>query len=268
MASQARRSTPATLAYFILGTLCPLAVHDVISADAIGRNLHKKLYPHLPCAAPNEWKRACLNITGSLGISTAASIDPMLTVPRELRSERFVNFLHRGISMSISGILSSSNQYQIGAASNSIQQQFQQLGQALQSGNLSSAQSDFATLQAAFSQPASTSGSATSTTSATTASPINQAFHQLASDLQSGNLSAAQKDYSTVQQDLQSAHGTLANSRFNQHHHHGGGVSTGPDTLLQDLSQVGQNLSSSNLPAAQQAYTTLQQQLQQFALVP
>lgn len=170
--------------------------------------------------------------------------------------------------MSISGILSSSNQYQIGAASNSIQQQFQQLGQALQSGNLSSAQSDFATLQAAFSQPASTSGSATSTTSATTASPINQAFHQLASDLQSGNLSAAQKDYSTVQQDLQSAHGTLANSRFNQHHHHGGGVSTGPDTLLQDLSQVGQNLSSSNLPAAQQAYTTLQQQLQQFALVP
>jgi hypothetical protein len=168
--------------------------------------------------------------------------------------------------MSISGILSSSNQYQIGAATNSIQQQFQRLGQVLQSGNLSSAQSDFATLQAAFSQSASTSGSAPSASSTTTTSPVNRAFNQLASDLQSGNLSAAQKDYSTVQQDLQSVHGTLANPRFNPHHHHGGGVSSGQDTLLQDLSQAGQNPSSSNLSAAQQSYATLQQQLQQFAL--
>jgi hypothetical protein len=168
--------------------------------------------------------------------------------------------------MSISGILSSSNQCQIGGA-NSLQQNFQQLGQALQSGNLSSAQSDFATLQAAFSQPATTSGNATSSTSAT-ANPLNQAFSQLASDLQAGNLSAAQKDYSTVQQTLHSAHGTISRGRFNPQNQAGGGVSGGQNALLQELSQISQNPStaSSTLASAQQGYATVQQELQQFAL--
>lgn len=173
--------------------------------------------------------------------------------------------------MSISGILSNnSNQYQIGVA-NSLQQQFQQLGQALQSGNLSASQSDFATLRAAFSQPSSTTGAGSSTpTSSTATSPVNQAFSQLASDLQSGNLSAAQKDYSILQQDSQKANGTPAFPNFPPSHRHGGagGFSTGG---LQDFSQVGQNFSSSsspsgNLVAAQQSYITLEQQLQQFAL--
>lgn len=101
--------------------------------------------------------------------------------------------------MSISGILSSSlSHYQLGAARTPYQQTFQQLGQDLQSGNLSAAQSDLATLQKAISQPA--------TTSPTTSDPVTQAFHQLATDLQSGNLSAAQKDFSTLQQDLQASH--------------------------------------------------------------
>jgi hypothetical protein len=62
--------------------------------------------------------------------------------------------------MSISGILSRSyNQSQLSGASSNYQQQMQQLSKDLTSGNLSAAQSDFATLQAAFSQPATTSGS-------------------------------------------------------------------------------------------------------------
>ena len=167
--------------------------------------------------------------------------------------------------MSISAILnSSSNQYQIGADSNPYQQEMQQLGQALQSGNLSAAQSDFATLQAAFSQPATTTGS-TSTGSAS--NPVVQAFNQLGTDLQSGNLSAAQKDFSTVQQDLQN---NLSTSHFHHHHHSSGGSGSGnsssQNSLLQDLNQLGQSLTSSNLSSAQQAYSTLQQQLQQFAL--
>jgi hypothetical protein len=36
--------------------------------------------------------------------------------------------------------------------------------------------------------------------------------------------------------------------------------------LLQDLNQIGQDLSANNLSGAQQAYATLQQQFQQFAL--
>jgi hypothetical protein len=158
--------------------------------------------------------------------------------------------------MSISAILnSSSNQYQIGAARNPHQQEMQQLGQALQSGNLSAAQSDFATLQAAVSQPATITGS--------TSNPVAQAFNQLSTDLQSGSLSAAQKDFSTLQQDLQN---NLSTDHFHHHHHLSSGDSSNQNSLLQDLNQIGQSLTSSNLAGAQQAYATLQQQLQQFAL--
>lgn len=167
--------------------------------------------------------------------------------------------------MSISAILnSSSNQYQIGAANNPYQRQMQQLGQALQSGNLSAAQSDFATLQASFSQPATTTGSASASSSS---NPVAQAFNQLGTDLQSDNISAAQKDFSTAQQDLQN---NLSSDHFHQHHHlssgGGSGDSSSQNSLLQDLNQIGQSLTSSNLAGAQQAYATLQQQLQQFAL--
>ncbi len=170
--------------------------------------------------------------------------------------------------MSISGIPSSTfSPYQLGTPANIYQENFQKLGQDLQSGNLSSAQSDFATLQQAFAQPSTTSGTAAATTSTATSNPITQAFNQLASDLQSGNLAAAQKDYSTLQQDLQSQSG-MGHHLHNHHRISGGGVedSSGQNPLLQDLTQLGQSLTSSNLTGAQQAYAVLQQQLQQFAL--
>ncbi len=170
--------------------------------------------------------------------------------------------------MSISGIPNSTfSPYQLGAPTNINQQNLQKLGQDLQSGNLSSAQSDFAALQQAFAQPSTTSGTAAATTATATSNPITQAFNQLASDLQSGNLAAAQKDYSTLQQDLQSQSGV----GHHLHNHHriragGSGDSNSQNPLLQDLNQLGQSLTSSDLTGAQQAYAALQQQLQQFAL--
>lgn len=164
--------------------------------------------------------------------------------------------------MSISGILSSSFlQNQLSSVSSPYQQDMQKRGQDLQSSNLSAAQSDFAILQQAFSQTSATSGS---TTSSATSNPVSQAFNQLSSDLQSGNLTAAQKDYSTLQQDLQSQVGT----GHHLHNHHrirtpGVGDSGNQNPLLQDLNQLGQSLTSNNLSGAQQAYATLQQQLQQ-----
>src|ERR1700675_24726 len=100
--------------------------------------------------------------------------------------------------MSISGILSSGFlQRQLGTHSTLYQQNIEQLSKDLQSGNLSAAQSEFATLQKAF------SASLTSAASASTASTsVAQAFNQLATDLKSGNLPAAQKDFSILQQDL------------------------------------------------------------------
>jgi len=129
-----------------------------------------------------------------------------------------------------------------------IQQEFQQLGQDLQSGNLSAAQSDFATLQQLGPQSSSSSSPQNST-------PLVQAFQQLGQDLQSGNVSAAQQDYTKIQQDVQQAGQT-----HGHHHHHGGGGNSAMSQLFQ---QLGQALQSGDISTAQQLFTTLQQDLQQ-----
>jgi len=162
--------------------------------------------------------------------------------------------------MSISGILSSSFlQKQLGAPSTPYQQSIEQLSKDLQSGNLAAAQSDFATLQKAFSpSPISTAAASAASTSNTVA----QAFNQLATDLQSGNLSAAQKDFSALQQDVKNLGGPVATNRFHHYHRLSTNIEdlTNPNSPLQDLNQVRQNLTSGNLFAAQQAYATLRAQ--------
>jgi len=180
--------------------------------------------------------------------------------------------------MSVSGI-SSSNffaAYNPAAPQNKVQQlrqDFQQLGQDLQSGNLSQAQSDFSALQQLLpgqtQSGASSTGATQNTTSAAnsspTGNPVSQAVAQLGADLKAGNLSAAQSDFTTLQQDLQQQ-GGVSTHRF--HHHHGGPILEGqngqqnsPATLFGDL---GQELQSGNLTAAQQTYSTLQQDFLQF----
>ena len=150
-----------------------------------------------------------------------------------------------------------------------LRQEFQQLGQDLQSGNLSAAQSDFAALQqnAPSGSPAAASNSATGSASST--NPLAQAFSQLAQDLQAGNLSEAQSDFTAIQQDAQqiAAQGTHGG----HHHHHVEEPSQAPATsgpvsaLSQALGQLGQALQSGNLSSAQQAYASLQQDFQQYA---
>jgi outer membrane protein assembly factor BamD (BamD/ComL family) len=163
--------------------------------------------------------------------------------------------------MSISAISGALNfHYQLSSQQTKFQQastDFQKLGQDLQSGNLAASQSDFAQLQQ-LAQGGSTSSS----------NPVAQAFNQLGQDLQSGNVTAAQQDFATIQQDLQNA----ASTQGHHHHHHGGGggqessSSTSQfNTILQAFSQLGQSLQAGNLSAAQTAYTTLQQDFQQFA---
>lgn len=135
-----------------------------------------------------------------------------------------------------------------------VQQEFQQLGEDLQSGNLSAAQSDFTTLQQLVPD--------TSTTSSTQSSnPLAQAFNQLSQDLQAGNLSAAQQDYANIQQDMQNQAGQV---QGHKHHHHHGGDSQ--NSISQLFEQLGQELQSGNLSAAQQSYNTLAQDLQSFGV--
>jgi len=165
--------------------------------------------------------------------------------------------------MSVAGIFSSGissyNPQSIQNRMQQFQQEFQQLGQDLQSGNLSAAQSDFATLQQSAPQ-------ANSTTSAQGTNTIFQAFTQLSTDLQAGNTTAAQQDYATLQQDLQGQGTQSQGTHMHHHHHHGGGGGSQENSITQMFQQLGQDLQSGQLSAAQQAYGSLQQDLQQFAL--
>jgi hypothetical protein len=159
--------------------------------------------------------------------------------------------------MSVSGIFSTLGSYNPQSVQNNAQQfrtEFQQLGQDLQSGNLSAAQSDFATLQQL--SPQSSSSSETQSNN-----PIAQAFNQLSQDLQSGNVSAAQQDYSTIQQDFQNQ---ATQTQPHHHHHHGGGGDGESSQISQLFSQLGQDLQSGDLSASQQAYSSLMQDFQQL----
>jgi hypothetical protein len=158
--------------------------------------------------------------------------------------------------MSVSGI-SSSSLYNAQSAQSSFQQAqqlFQQLGKDLQAGNLSAAQSDFTSLQNLLPQT-------TATTAAQSSNPIAQAFAQLGKDLQSGNLSAAQQDFKTIQQDSQNQ-AAQTQTIQGHHHHHGGG---GSSEISQLFAQLGSALQSGDLSSAQQAFSSLTQQFQQFA---
>lgn len=164
--------------------------------------------------------------------------------------------------MSVSGIASSSlfapvSPQSLQGKAQQIQQEFQQLGQDLKSGNLSAAQTDFATLQSGLQRNNSFSLSQSS-------NPIVQDFSQLASDLKVGNLSAAQQDFAALQQSLNTP-GT-AGAQGHHHHHHASDTSgsNSPSNINQAFTQLGQALQSSNLSNAQSAYTTLQQDFQQF----
>jgi hypothetical protein len=143
------------------------------------------------------------------------------------------------------------------AALSQLRQQFQQLGQDLQSGNLSSAQTDFATLR-----QASSAGTNTTTKSAPGNDPVTQALNQLRTDLQSGNLAGTPAKPAPgapiAQQGFQGpgVHG--------HRHHHGPTAGPGGPAYPvsgQGFDLLGQALEANNLSAAQQAYNSVLQGL-------
>jgi hypothetical protein len=129
------------------------------------------------------------------------------------------------------------------------QQEFQQLGSDLQTGNLSASEQDLSKLQGGSLLNNPTSSLASS-------NPIAQAFNQLAQDLQSGNISAAQQDYGNLKQDFQKV-----NQGHNNLRHHVSGFGEGNS---QPVSPWGQVPQTGNLSAAQTAYNSLVQDVQQI----
>ena len=144
-----------------------------------------------------------------------------------------------------------------------IRSEFKQLGQDLQAGNLGQAQSDFSTL----SQNLSSALQNNASTTATNANPVVQAFAKLGQDLQSGNLQAAQQDFATIQQDSSQ---NAAQVSGHHHHHHSVESSSNSSSsqqsgsLAQEFAQLANSLQSGNLSAAQSAFSTLQNDIQQI----
>jgi hypothetical protein len=162
--------------------------------------------------------------------------------------------------MSISGV--SSDVFQASVAQGAqnkfqqIQSQFQKVGQDLQSGNLTQAQADFATLSQEL--PSAQQAGGSTTTGPT--SILAKAFQALGQDLKAGNLAASQADFATIQQDAQQQSSGQAQGH---HRHHGGGSSQASNTLEQAFTSLGTALQSGNLSSAQQAYATFQSDVQQ-----
>ena len=102
---------------------------------------------------------------------------------------------------------------------------FQELSQALQSGNLTSAQQIFSTLTqntSAFSQIQNPQ--------------LQQDLSAIGTDLNSGNISNAQKAYSAFKTDLQN---TVSNTQHHHHHAHGSTRETSGSSL--DTPNLGAN---------------------------
>ena len=95
--------------------------------------------------------------------------------------------------MSVTGVASTSNTYQTSSTNPyaQVKQDFQNLGKALQSGNLSDAQQAFATLQ----QDSPTSGQPQGNQSSNASNPMQD----LGNALQSGDLSGAQTAFAQMQ---------------------------------------------------------------------
>jgi hypothetical protein len=93
---------------------------------------------------------------------------------------------------------------------------FQQLGNDLQSGNISAAQKDLSTI----------TQNTPSSTSATNQSSRQPEIQQLAQDLQSGNLSGAQQDYATIQRAMQQGH------TAHGHHQHGSDAASSTNSSI------------------------------------
>lgn len=147
--------------------------------------------------------------------------------------------------MSVSGISSSSLTQLLGTdGSNSMsqmQQAWKQLGQDLQSGNLSGAQSAFQTIQQLQSQATGSSGSK------------SQGSSQLSSDMQAlgqalsaGNLSAAQSAFSAVKSDMKSMH----------HHHHSQAASASSQSTNSQADDIVELLGSSTNSTGNSSSTT------------
>jgi outer membrane protein assembly factor BamD (BamD/ComL family) len=137
-----------------------------------------------------------------------------------------------------------------------IKQDFQQLASALQSGNLSQAQSAYASIQQVLQANAGSAAGGASNT-------LQNDFAALGQALQSGGLTQAQSAFSELQSDFQAGRQSAAAAR-------GGTAAQASDRYVsqgqnaeqvaqQDYTRLASDLQAGNLAGAQSDYANLQQ---------
>lgn len=140
-----------------------------------------------------------------------------------------------------------------------VQNEFQQVGQDLESGNLNKAQQDFTPLAKSISSAQLNPNS-----------PIAQDLGVLAQALQSGNLATAQQAYATLRQDVQQP-SSITQNRFHPiqspqvNTQNSTATQVNSNSVQQLFNQIAAALQSGNFSSAHQAYSLLQQDLNQFA---
>jgi outer membrane protein assembly factor BamD (BamD/ComL family) len=98
---------------------------------------------------------------------------------------------------------------------------------------------------------------------------IKTEFQQLGQDLQTGNLQAAQQDFTNLQQGVQQISSQQVGKHLGHHHHHmessqSSSSSQQANSIAQAFNTLGQDLQAGNLSGAQSAFATLQNDLQQI----
>ena len=174
--------------------------------------------------------------------------------------------------MSIDAISSSSSSSQTSAMQTNflqIRKLLEQLGQALQSGDLSGAQKAFASLQQLL--PSSSVNQAQNTQQ-TDQSTFTTDLNALGQALQSSDLSKAQDAFAKLLQDMQSAQkvhhrkaddlqNSVSSSNSSTDSNQTNGIQANFQQMSTYFNQLGQALQSGDLSGAQKAFASLQQLL-------
>ncbi|MGP0071704.1 MAG: hypothetical protein ACLPWF_07190 [Bryobacteraceae bacterium] len=143
-----------------------------------------------------------------------------------------------------------------------IQQDFKQLASDLQSGDMSGAQSAYASIEQLL--PANQSSSS-SPTGSNGSSTIQNDFAALGQALQSGDLSQAQSAFSQLQSDFKAASQSAQALPQREDQYVGSSAQQGlsvAQQVQQDYAQLASSLQAGDLSGAQSAFASLQQALQ------
>lgn len=168
------------------------------------------------------------------------------------------------MSTSSISLLSASTQSQTLTLAQQIQQDFKQLAGSLQSGDLAGAQKAYAALQKLLpsqSQNSTSSTQSSSQSSSSSTNPIVNDFNALGKALQSGDLTAAQSAFSTLQSDLKSQSqssttGALMQAMRPHHHHHAAAAHQGSDGDSDSTSSSTSTSSSSSTSSTSSSTST------------